>query len=189
MIVGYCRVSTDDQSLDVQREALTDAGCERLFEEKRSGKNVAERTQMQAALDFVREGDTLVVTKIDRLARSVRDLMDIHAAITAKGVALRILNMGLDTTTPTGKLMLGVLGSVAEFEREMILERQREGIAAAKAAGKYTGSARQIDRAAVWNMLDEGESKAEIARRLDCSEMSVYRVIREGRPGRLEVVS
>jgi len=182
MIVGYCRVSTEDQSLDVQREALKAAGCERIYEEKVSGANVTDRRELQAALDFVREGDAFVVTKIDRLARSVVDLMGINELLEKKLVALRILNMGLDTKTSTGKLMLGVLGSVAEFERNMIKERQREGIAAAKAAGKYTGGKPQVDRAEVWRMLDEGMSKAAIARQLDCAEMTIYRVIREGRP-------
>lgn len=183
MIVGYCRVSTDDQSLDIQIAALKEAGCERLFEEKVSGANVTDRLQLKAALDFVREGDTFVVTKIDRLARSVVDLMGINELLEKKAVALRILNMGLDTKTPTGKLMLGVLGSVAEFERNMIRERQKEGIAAAKAKGVYTGGKQQIDRNAVWRLLDAGTSKAAIARELDCAEMTIYRVIKEGRPG------
>lgn len=183
MIYGYARVSTADQSLDVQREALKAAGCEMVREEKRSGATQDGREELALLLEFIRSGDVLVVTKLDRLARSIRDVMDIHGKLTAKGATLRILNMGLDTTTATGKLMLGVLGSVAEFERDLLLERQREGIDAAKAAGKYQGGKAQYDRAEVWRMLDAGTSKAEIARQLECSEMTVYRIIKEGRPG------
>ncbi len=136
MIYGYARVSSADQTLDVQRDALLQAGCEMIREEKRSGASQEGRDEMKLLLEFIRPGDVLTVTKIDRLARSVRDLMEIHDKVVAKGASLRILNMGLDTQTPTGKLMLGVLGSVAEFERDMILERQREGIAKAKANGR-----------------------------------------------------
>ena len=186
---GYARVSSDDQSLDVQREALRAAGCDMIREEKRSGASQEGRDELALLLEFIRDGDVLVVTKLDRLARSIRDVMDIHGRLRAKGATLRILNMGLDTTTPTGKLMLGVLGSVAEFEREMIQERQREGIEAAKARGVYTGSKQQIDRREVWRLLDEGVSKAETARRLGCTEMSIYRIIKGGRPGDLAVVS
>lgn len=180
---GYARVSTKDQDLTVQREALVNAGCDMIREEKRSGASQEGRDELALLLEFIRAGDTLVVTKIDRLARSVSDLMKIHDQIVAKGAALRILNMGLDTQTPTGKLMLGVLGSVAEFERDLILERQREGIEKAKAEGAYKGGKRQVDRAEVWRLLDENVTKAEIARRMGITEMTVYRVLKEGRPG------
>lgn len=175
MIVGYARVSSESQSLDVQQSALVDVGCERLFVEKVSGASTQDRDQLRAAVDFVRDGDTLVVTKLDRLARSVRDLMDIHDQITKKGVSLRILNMGLDTTTPTGKLMLGVLGSVAEFERNMILERQADGIAAAKARGVYRGGTVKHDPENLRSMVEAGMSKAEVARQAGCSRMTVHR--------------
>lgn len=116
---------------------MKEAGCEKLFQEQVS--SVGKRVQLTAALEFVREDDVLVVTKLDRLARSVRDLMNTIAHLDRKKVGLRVLNLGMDTHTPTGKLMLTVLGGVAQFEREMMLERQREGIAKGKAAGRFKG--------------------------------------------------
>ncbi|WP_289016029.1 recombinase family protein, partial [uncultured Methylobacterium sp.] len=135
MLIGYARTSTLEQGagLDAQLRDLAALGCEKLFKEQVS--SVAPRKQLDAALEFARSGDTLVVTKLDRLARSVTHMGSILAALEAKGIALRILNLGLDTGTPTGKLMLNVLTGVAQFEREMMLERQREGIAKAKAEG------------------------------------------------------
>ena len=179
MIYGYARVSTTDQNLDVQRDALLAAGCEMIREEKRSGASQEGRDELALLLEFIRPGDVLTVTKIDRLARSVRDLMEIHDKIVAKGASLRILNMGLDTSSPTGKLMLGVLGSVAEFERDLILERQREGIQAAKAKGIYKGRKPSVPRAKVLEMKAAGKGPAEIARTLQIGESSVFRVLRE----------
>ena len=131
MIVGYARTSTVDQvaGFEAQVKELSAAGCEKIFQEQVS--SVTVRLQLQSALEFVRDGDVFIVTKLDRLARSVADLMAILQALERKGVAVRILNLGMDIQTPTGKLMLTVLGGVAEFEREMMLERQREGIAKA----------------------------------------------------------
>src|SRR5678815_3890720 len=141
MLIGYARTSTTEQvaGLEAQQREVRAAGCTRLFVEQVS--SVAEREQLSAALDYLRDGDFLVVTKLDRLARSVRDLMEIVHRVEAKEAGLRILAMNLDTTKPTGRLMLQVLGAVAEFERAMMLERQREGIAKAKAEGKYKGRA------------------------------------------------
>lgn len=130
-------------------------------------------------MEYSREGDTLVVTKLDRLARSVRHLGEIIGQLETKGVGLRILNLGLDTSTATGKLMLNVVGSVAQFEREMMLERQREGIAKAKAEGKYKGR-KPIDKEKVeevLQLLSQGITKREIARRLQVSERSIYRIV------------
>lgn len=134
---------------------------------------------MEAALEFVREGDSLIVTKLDRLARSVRHLGEIVEALERKRVGLRVLDLGLDTSNATGKLMLNVLGAVAQFEREMMLERQREGIAKAKADGKYRGRkpTAQIKRAEVLCLLAAGTSKREIASKIGISERSVYRVL------------
>lgn len=139
MIVGYARTSTVDQvaGFEAQVKELAAAGCEKVFQEQVS--SVTVRLQLQSALEFIREGDVFVVTKLDRLARSITDLMAILQALGRKGVAVRILNLDMDTQTPTGKLMLTVLGGVAQFEREMMIERQREGIAKAKSAGKYKG--------------------------------------------------
>ena len=138
MIFGYARTSTVEQvaGLEAQVRDLTDAGAEKVFQEQISAVD-EKRPALAAALDFSREGDVFVVTKIDRLARSVADLLVIVEKLTAKGVALKILSMGVDTSTSVGKLMLNVLGAVAEFERAIMLERQREGIAKARAAGQF----------------------------------------------------
>lgn len=177
MIVGYARTSTTDQDagLEAQHRDLGAAGVERLFSEQVS--SVAQRPQLAAVLDFVRDGDVLVVTKLDRLARSMADLMDITRRLDAKGVSLRILAMNLDTSTPTGKLMMNVLGSVAQFEREMMLERQREGIAKAKAAGKYRGRQATIDTAKIRELVALGIPKAKIAKQMGISRDSVYRAL------------
>ncbi|WKW50614.1 recombinase family protein [Rhodomicrobium lacus] len=177
--VGYARTSTTEQAagLDAQLRDLEASGCTKVFAEQVS--SVAKREQLSVALDFLREGDVFVVTKLDRLARSVRDLLEIVAAIEARGAGLRILAMNLDTTTPTGRLMLQVLGSVAEFERSLMLERQRDGIAKAKAEGKYKGrkptamaKADEVDA-----LLRAGVTPTEVARRLGIGRSSVYRVI------------
>ena len=141
--------------------------------------DVGNREQLALALDFVREGVTLVVTRLDRLARSVAHLMTILDALRTKGVALRIMSLGIDTSTPTGKLMLTMLGGVAEFEREIMLERQREGIAKAKAEGKYKGR-KPTARAKTDEVLalhERGIGPTEIARQLAISRASVYRLL------------
>lgn len=187
---GYARVSSDDQSLDLQRASLKAAGCEMIREEKVSGASREGRDELAVLLEFIRKGDTLIVCKLDRLARNTVDMLTIITDLGERGVAFKSLaEPWADTTSPAGKLMLTVMAGVAEFERGRIKERQREGIEAAKAKGVYTGGKQQVDRVAVWRMLDQDVSKAEIARQLDCSEMSVYRVIKEGRPGKLAVVS
>jgi DNA invertase Pin-like site-specific DNA recombinase len=180
MQIGYARTSTIDQvaGFDAQHRDLSAAGCKKVFAEQVS--SVADRQQLMAALDYLRDGDTLIVTKLDRVARSVRDLMEIVHRIESKGAGLRILAMNLDTTTPTGTLMLQVLGAVAEFERSMMLERQREGIAKAKAEGKYRGRAKTAMAKAgeVEHLLAAGVSPTHVARRLKIGRSSVYRVIR-----------
>ncbi len=177
MLVGYARTSTVDQvaSFDHQRDELTKIGCEKVFVEQVSA--VGDRVQLEAALDFVREGDTLVVSKLDRLARSIVDLTKIIARLQAKGAALRIVNMNLDTATATGKLMLNLLGSIAEFEREMLLERQKIGIARAKAEGKYKGRKPTARAKAdeVRRLKSESLGATEIAAELGISRASVYR--------------
>ncbi|MEO1911758.1 MAG: recombinase family protein [Paracoccus sp. (in: a-proteobacteria)] len=181
MLIGYARTSTLDQKagLEAQKRDLAAAGCERVFEEEVSSVDVAKREQLAEALTFARAGDTLVVTKLDRLARSVAHLVEMLAQLEAKGVSLRILAMGIDTATPTGKLMLTILGGVAEFEREIMLERQREGIAKAKAAGKYKGRAPTAQAKAddVLKLHGEGIGGTEIAKRLGIGRASVYRIL------------
>lgn len=187
---GYARVSSDDQSLDLQRASLKAAGCEMIREEKVSGASREGRDELAVLLEFIRKGDTLIVCKLDRLARNTVDMLTIITDLGERGVAFKSLaEPWADTTSPAGKLMLTVMAGVAEFERGRIKERQREGIEAAKAKGVYTGGKQQVDRVAVWRMLDQDVSKAEIARQLECSEMSVYRIIKQGRPGDLAVVS
>jgi len=181
MDIGYARTSTVEQvaGFDAQKRDLEAAGCTKVFSEQVS--SVAERDQLDAAIDYLRDGDALVVTKLDRLARSMRDLLELIARIEAKGAALRILNMNLDTGTATGKLMLQVLGSVAEFERSMMLERQREGIAKAKAEGKFKGRAptARAKGDEVEALLAAGVGPSEVAKRLDIGRSSVYRTITE----------
>lgn len=182
MMIGYGRTSSVEQiaGLEGQERDLRAAGCEKVFAERVS--SVAKRPQLEAALDFAREGDTLTVTKPDRLARSVADLLSIVGRLESKGVALHVLSMGgqeVDTRTPTGKLMLTMLGAVAEFERGLMLERQREGIAKAKAEGKYRGRVPTAQRQAadVLKLKAEGVRPTEIAKRLGIGRASVYRVL------------
>jgi DNA invertase Pin-like site-specific DNA recombinase len=182
MIVGYARTSTLDQvaGLEAQKRDLTQAGCEKLFAERVS--SVAARDKLEACLEFVREGDVLVVTKLDRLARSTPHLLQIVDTLERKRVALRVLSMGgteVDTRSPTGKLMLTLLGAFGAFERELMLERQREGIAKAKEDGKYKGRVPTAMRQAaeVHRLKSDGLRPQEIAARLRISRASVYRVL------------
>ena len=178
MLVGYARTSTIEQQagLEAQIRNLEKVGAEKIFTEQIS--SVTRREQLEQALEFLREGDLLVVTKLDRLARSVRDLVRITDGIDAKQADLRILNMKLDTGTANGRLMLNILGSVAEFEREIMLERQREGIAKAKADGKYKGRkpSQRVKKDEIKELLEQGVGATEIARRLLMSRSSVYRI-------------
>ena len=181
MQIGYARTSTLDQKagLEAQERDLAAVGCVRTFVEQVSSVDVAKRERLAEAIAFARQGDTLVVTKLDRLARSVAHLVDLLGQLEAKGVALRILAMGIDTATPTGKLMLTILGGVAELEREIMLERQREGIAKAKAEGKYKGRAPTARAKAedVVKLHREGIGGTEIAKRLGIGRASVYRIL------------
>lgn len=179
MIVGYARTSTVEQvaGFEAQLKELKSAGCEKLFQEQVS--SVGKRAQLEAALEFVRENDVLVVTKLDRLARSVRDLMSTIEFLDRKKVGLRVLNLGMDTHTPTGKLMLAVLGGVAQFEREMMLERQHEGVAKGKAAGRFKGRKpiTQDRQEEALRLAAMGLTKANIAKKLNLGEATVYRIL------------
>ncbi|MDQ0419911.1 DNA invertase Pin-like site-specific DNA recombinase [Peteryoungia aggregata LMG 23059] len=182
VLIGYARTSTTDQKagLEAQLRDLQAAGCTKIFKEEIS--SVADkRPELDKALEWVREGDILVVTKLDRLARSVADLVTITGRLKEKGVELRILTMNLDTSTPTGKLMLNLLGSIAEFERELMLERQREGIAKAKAEGRYTGRQPTAQRKAheVLKLKAEGKNVPQIVEALGISRASVFRILKE----------
>ena len=178
MLVGYGRVSSSGQSLDIQHEALIAAGCEKVFAEKVSGRSTQDRDQLAAALDFCRESDTLIVTRLDRLARSVGDLHRIIEKLTEKGVAFKCLNQsGVDTDTSTGRLMMSVLCAVAAFENDIRRERQMEGIEKAKAAGKYRGRPISIDPARVKELRAEGLGPAAIAKTMGIGRASVYRAL------------
>lgn len=183
MNIGYARTSTADQEAGFasQLADLSAIGCEKIFQEQIS--SVAQRPQLAEALDFIREGDVLVVTKLDRLARSIAHLCEIAAAIKAKGAELKILNLGIDTGTPTGQVILHILGAIAEFERTLMLERQRVGVDRAKAEGKYKGRAptARAKTDDVLKLRDENKGPTVIAAELDISRTSVYRILNDNK--------
>lgn len=179
--VGYGRASSLSQSLDIQLDALKAAGCEKVFSEKRTGTTTDNRDALVSAIEWCREGDVLVVTRLDRLARSITDLRSIIDQLTAKGVGFRALQQtGIDTTRPEGRLMLNMLASFAEFETDLRKDRQAEGIAKAKAAGVYRGRPPKSDPATVAAQIaaleTEGLGATEIAKRLCMGRASVYRL-------------
>jgi DNA invertase Pin-like site-specific DNA recombinase len=177
-LYGYARVSTIDQDLRLQRAALKAAGCDVIRADKASASRRDGRTELQVLLDFIRPGDTLIVTRIDRLARSMKDLQDIVYDLKSKGVALRATEQPIDTSTAAGKAFLDMLGVFAEFETNLRRERQLEGIAAARARGVYTGRKPQIDPAAVQQLRDQEKlGPSDIARRLGIGRASVYRLL------------
>jgi DNA invertase Pin-like site-specific DNA recombinase len=178
MLIGYARVSSTGQSLETQFDALTAAGCQKIYSEKKSGRTAAHRPELSRALDQLRPGDSFVVTRLDRLARSVGDLHRIIEQINAAGAEFRCLQQGgVDTATSTGKLMLAILGAVAEFENDIRRERQRDGIEKAKERGVYKGRPATIDAAAIRSLRREGMGASCIARRLGIGRASVYRAL------------
>lgn len=181
MNVGYARVSTKDQSLDGQLVSLYAAGCEEVFQEKLSGKSSDARSQLKAAITFVRKGDALVVTKLDRLARSILDLNEIAQKLHAKGANLMVLEQsGIDTTTATGKLVFDVLGSVAEFERKLIAERVTAGRARAVAKGVKFGAPAKLTEQQVARLRADmkrgGQPIHAIAAKHGVSRATAYRL-------------
>src|SRR5919206_2833143 len=177
-LYGYARVSSLDQDLTLQEEMLRAAGCHVVRAEKRSGAGREGRTELRLLLDFLHAGDTLVVTRVDRLARSVKDLQDIVHELRAKGVALKATEQPVDTGTAAGKAFLDMLGVFAEFETNLRRERQLEGIAAAKVRGVYKGRKPSIDPAAIQRLRTEEHLGATaIARRLGIGRASVYRAL------------
>lgn len=175
---GYARVSSVDQSLDLQREALEAAGCVAIRTEKVSGTSTKGRDELRTILDFVQSGDELVITRIDRLARSIGDLQDVVRELKGKGATLRAIEQPIDTSTAAGKAFLDMLGVFAEFETNLRRERQMEGIAKAKAKGVYKGRKPSVDSAEVYRMSDEGLKPSEIAQRLGVSRTTIWRVQR-----------
>lgn len=178
---GYARVSTTDQDLTLQREALQAAGCEIIREEKISGTSRQGREELKTLLEFLREGDTLIVTRLDRLARSLDDLSGIAKELQERGVFLKATEQPVDTSSAAGKAFFQMLGVFAEFETNLRRERQMEGIAKARADGVYKGRKPSIDVAEVRRLKeDEGLGATEIAARLSIARTSVYRVLQGG---------
>lgn len=182
MLIGYARTSTQDQkySLETQVEELTAAGCERCYQEEVSSVD-AKRPELGKALDYLREGDILVVKKLDRLARSVADIVKIQERLEAKKAGLKILDMKIDTSTPEGRLQFNLFAAIAQFEREIMLERQKVGIAKAKAEGKYTGrqpisvkKKNRIKELAVTTQM----TRQQIAKEVGCGVATVYRALK-----------
>ena len=185
-LIGYARVSSAGQSLEVQLEQLQAAGCDRVFAEKRSGTTTEGREQLDLALGYVRDGDVLVVTRLDRLARSVVDLSQIIKSLQAKGVGFRALQQGdFDTTTSTGKVVLNILAAFAEFETDLRRERQKEGIEKAKARpdSPYKGRPATLDMEKVRRLHAGGLRPAHIAKQLGIARSSVYRALGEAADG------
>ena len=183
-IIGYARVSTEEQDLTVQLNQLKIAGMKKIFQEKASGVR-QDRPQLAAMIEYCREGDTVVVCKLDRIARSTKHLLEIVENLEKKQVSFKVLNINLDTSTPTGKLMLSMLAAIGQFEREMMLERQREGIKLAKMKGKYAGrkpTARALS-GKVMELLATGKTKQATADELEIGVASVYRIAKEAKVG------
>lgn len=177
MVVGYIRVSTLEQNLDRQIELMKSKGCEKIFAEKVSGKSIDNREQLKLMLDFVREGDTVWVSEYSRLARNTLDLLEIVKAIESKGATLISEKEKIDTSTSSGKFFLTVLAGVAELERSMILQRQKEGIALAKARGVYKGKQAK-DLVGIEDAFQKWKSRelgiTEIARHYKVSRQTIY---------------
>ena len=184
MLIGYARVSTDVQSTRLQRDALERAGCDRLFEEAASGAR-ADREELAAAMAYAREGDTIIVWKLDRLARSLAQLIDTVAKLEARKIGLRSLTEAIDTTTPGGRLVFHIFGALAEFERSLIRERTHAGLAAARARGRIGGRKKSLssqDIALARTLLANPNIPViEIARKLGVSEATFYRWLPGGR--------
>jgi len=179
-VIGYARVSTTDQDLSIQEAALRAIGCDVIRAEKRSGTTTQGRGELRIILDFLHAGDVLIVTRIDRLARSIADLQDIVRQVRSRGASLKATEQPIDTSTAAGKCFLDILGVFAEFETNLSKERQLEGIAKAKAAGVYRGRRVSIDAATVREMSARGLGPTAIAKALGIGRASVYRIVEAG---------
>jgi DNA invertase Pin-like site-specific DNA recombinase len=180
MLIGYARVSTDDQNLDLQKDALTQAGCERILEDRLSGAK-AERPGLKAALDYTRPGDVLVVWRLDRLSRSLKDLIEMVALLDTKGIGLKSLQESIDTSSSSGKLIFHIFGALAEFERNLIRERTHAGLQAARARGRKGGRPKSLDadkRKLAVRLYDERQhSIDQICRMMGISKPTLYKYI------------
>jgi DNA invertase Pin-like site-specific DNA recombinase len=184
MIIGYSRVSSSDQNLDLQTDALVKAGCERIFEDKQSGV-VSKRSGLEQAMDMLREGDTLVVWRLDRLGRSLKHLIEIMGRLEERKIAFRSLQESIDTGTPGGRLIFHIFGALAEFERNLILERTKAGLAAARARGRMGGRPKSLDpkrRRLLIKLYEEREHPVEeICRIMGISKPTLYSYLEEAR--------
>jgi DNA invertase Pin-like site-specific DNA recombinase len=178
-LLGYARVSTTDQDLTVQRQALKGAGVATVFEEKASGTKRDGRTELQKVLGVLGDGDTLVVTRLDRLGRSLRDLANVAHEIEEAGANLKVIEQSVDTSTAAGRAFFGMLAVFAAFETDVRRERQMEGIALAKRRGAYTGGKARLNRERVKQLAHDGVGPAKIARELGMARSSVYRLLEE----------
>jgi len=179
MRIGYARVSSLGQSLDTQIDKLAAFGCEKIFQEKRSGASRAGREAVNAALEFCRQGDVLVITRLDRLARSMFDLQEITRTLERKGVDFIVLDQNIDTTTPAGRLTFHLLGAVAEFERDLIAERRNEGIARARQRGVRFGRRPKLTEAQINELRTAhkaGEPRQALMQRFGISKTTFYRI-------------
>lgn len=183
MLVGYARVSTSDQNLDLQRDALIQAGCERIFTDVASGAK-ADRTGLTEALAFLREGDTFAVWKLDRLGRSLGHLIETVTGLSVRNIGFRSLRESIDTTTSTGKLIFNIFGSLAEFERDLIRERTNAGLAAARARGRKGGRPKLMDERKIQMaqtlLKDRNTPIADICTMLGVSKATLYRHVPGG---------
>jgi DNA invertase Pin-like site-specific DNA recombinase len=177
--IGYARVSTIDQDLHIQTERLTAEGCSLIRSEKVSGKSRDDRDELATILSFLRPDDELIVTRLDRLGRDTRDVLNIIHECEQKQAFVTVLDPYVSTKGDMGQIVMTVLGMVAQMERRFIKERQREGIDRAKSLGRYKGGKPRIDRDEVLRLVEEGEKPSAIARTLDCSRMQVYRILNE----------
>jgi len=179
-LIGYARVSTKEQDNQLQIDALNNAGCEKIFTEKQSGTTTKNRIELANCLSYMREGDTLLVTRIDRLARSLRDLQNLVHELKLKGIALKAIEQPVDTSTAAGKAFLDMLGVFAEFETNIRRERQLEGIAKAKAEGRYMGRkpTAKAKSEQVLELIAQGITKKAVAEELNIGVASVYRILK-----------
>ena len=187
MLIGYARVSTDDQNLDLQKDALTQLGCNRIMEDRLSGAG-AERPGLKSALDYARPGDVLVVWRLDRLSRSLKDLIEMVALLESKGVGLKSLQESIDTSSSSGKLVFHIFGALAEFERNLIRERTQAGLQAARARGRKGGRPKALNsdkRALAVKLYDEKQHTIDqICRMMGVSKPTLYKYIETERGGK-----
>jgi DNA invertase Pin-like site-specific DNA recombinase len=180
--IGYARVSSSSQELDIQKAKLKAAGCEVIRSETVSGASRDGRSELATVMEFLREGDELVVHRLDRLGRSTRDVLNLIHELEAKGASLRVLEPEVTTAGAMGNMVITVLGMVADMELKFIRDRQRAGIEAAKQKGVYKGRRKTVDDVEIRRLAEAGTSKAQIARDLGISRMSVYRALNEAAP-------